>query len=52
MIKIKHFCNYRLPATGAIRDYQEFIKNNQNIEILAVNVIEREILLTYKETSK
>lgn len=48
MIKVKEF--FGLGRHASIRDYQEFIESNQQIEIISVNVIGSDIiLLTYKD---
>ncbi|KEI75906.1 acetate CoA-transferase [Clostridium botulinum] len=48
MIKTKLFTNPN--SLYAVYDYQDFIKENQNIDIIAVNALKYDfILLTYKE---
>ncbi|MBY6797096.1 acetate CoA-transferase [Clostridium botulinum] len=48
MIKTKLFTT--INGLNAVYDYQDFIKENQYIEIIAVNALKYDfILLTYKE---
>lgn len=48
MIKTEIFVE--LGSLGAVREYQKFIKDNQHIEIISVNILEHNnILLTYKD---
>jgi hypothetical protein len=48
MIKTETFIE--IGNLSSIRSYQEFIKENQHIEIISVNIISDDhVLLTYKE---
>ncbi|MFS0878002.1 hypothetical protein [Solibacillus isronensis] len=48
MLKTKTFISYG--TLNSIREYQEFIANNQHIEIISVNILTNDdVLLTYKE---
>lgn len=48
MLKTKIFICYG--TLSSIREYQEFIENNQHIEIISVNILTNDdVLLTYKE---
>ncbi|OPD22676.1 acetate CoA-transferase [Clostridium botulinum] len=50
MIKTKLFTGLTaLTALEAVYDYQDFIKRNQNLEIISVNILKDNfILLTYR----
>ncbi|APQ78624.1 TPA: acetate CoA-transferase [Clostridium botulinum] len=51
MIKTKLFTG--LTALEAVYDYQDFIKRNQNFEIISVNILKDNfVLLTYKKSKK